>query len=342
MAQNLIYPIATKGHYADFTFYVRNGQVIVRPRHNLGGKGVKTLETQEVRTRLAQLVNSWKVLRSYLHNSFSDKERTQSDFNKFIQLNFDDNSIYLTKQEARLGACVADRLIVSSGSELPSIELELVGDKRVSNICVGNLQISATTTVGEFAAAVSAANEWFDYRDDLFFLRLDQQWNNAFDVPRSSATCRRVYLEKGSEVKLFDQMGQDGMLVVERDGRRYLAFKEAEGSFGCYIHSRVMPDHHVSVSAQRLEGSNAETVDDYSSPAALLKAIESYGGINSINWFRRNSSRQPIEALLSGSTGGTGGGSTSGTTPGGGSGTGTGSDPTTPPATGGGDDDWSR
>ena len=144
------------GRCYDFTAYTdqRTGEVIIRPRHNSKGKGIKTLPMQLIRSRWGQSVNAYQELAPFLEGTFTGEDTNRNPFNVFMQLNVSQGEVYLTKQEAAQGVCILEDFVIASG-KLYQLYVTEIGDKLVSNIRLyGLTEITEETTVAEFSSAI--------------------------------------------------------------------------------------------------------------------------------------------------------------------------------------------
>ena len=144
---------------------------------------------QRQRTRWTNIIRMYKGLVPLLRNAFENKLATQSDYNMFVKVNNQGVRVYLNKQEADGGACIAAPYQLTQGS-LPSIVTSGEGAGTKTDIKLGALTISASTTVGEFAKAVVDNNADYNYGDQLSFYLVRQ-----LITPHSSLLTSHLLLE---------------------------------------------------------------------------------------------------------------------------------------------------
>ena len=306
MAQNSVFTLFNQGHFYEFSAYVnpQTKKTVLRPRFNVTGKGVRTFLMQVNRTRWRNVQNAYTQMQPILEGNFTIGERKQSNYNRYMAANIPKARVYLTKKEAEGNVCVLDNFVVATGS-LPSVTLTKVGNKQVSNIRLkGITAITNDTTVGEFATALVNSNilgkdhlvmnlngvrtneGMFMTDDKLTFLRVVQD----FDVvPRIYVERHVVVLDGTCLMKLRDVAGTDGFGIthttingVEGD---YLSCDIMDDTAVTYIISRTKKDDSVEGSTQSLVGESSYTAA-YISEDAMLKAIDSYGGVNRNNYLR--------------------------------------------------------
>ena len=350
------------GKTGALTWQVREGEQIVFESPVFDQKGVRTEAQAEHWERFAVSTSAAKAFEKQLKMSFEKQKRTDSFLSEFVKFNIKGLHVWLTREEIEGGMQVLDNYVVSHGSLDPDYEIKcgLKDNMVVSNIKLGDLQIGPDTTVKQFSNAVIANNGGlFLNHHRITFVRATQvpaigKYKDSIRVLTYSLTLDQ-FDANGLGTKLSDVVGPDAFVSTladnEIDGQSYyLSAPVKPETMLCWIHSFDL-DGRTVCSDQFLIGST--TLQAARSTAeAQAKAIESYK-VRTVNHLSPNSAdsvaAQAGNGLKLGSLGHlpgddaeTPGDSTSGTTPGGGSGTGTGSDPTTPPASGGGDDDWSR
>lgn len=125
------------------------------------------------RCQMANAAANYTLYNDKLKEAFEGKNPGVSDFNAFIQVNYGKNPVYITKQESQSGGCVLGNYQYSRGS-LPAIGTAMHGGKLVSNLKLGNVQLSATTTVGELSQALIANNAGWKAGDQLTLFYAEQ------------------------------------------------------------------------------------------------------------------------------------------------------------------------
>ena len=200
----------------------------------------------------------------------------QSDYNMFVRLNSAASPVYLTKSEADGGGCIAAPYQITQGS-LPSIVIAGEGAEAQTDIALGSLTISASTTVAEFAKAVVDNNADFDYGDQISFYDVLQRVNAETQIPYCQFSASYVVLDKNSAVKLLDQVNKAGFASV--GGVLAHGEDEGDGVFA-WVHSRY-DGGKTRVSTQFLINNNS-LLDDYRSDDAYAEACKSYGGVSTV------------------------------------------------------------
>ena len=321
------------GSAGQLTFKTVNGQTVVSEKVTVV-KNARTAGQQRQRMKWVNIIRMYSGIAPLLKNGFEKKMAQQSDYNIFVRLNSAASPVYLTKPEADGGGCIAAPYQITQGS-LPSIVITGEGAEAQTDIALGSLTISASTTVAEFAQAVVTNNADFDYGDQISFYDVLQRVNAETQIPycKFSASC--VVLDKNSTVKLLDLVNKAGFASV--GGVLAHGEDEGDGVFA-WVHSRY-DGGKTRVSTQFLI--NNSLLDDYRSDDAYAEACKSYGGVSTV--FLQPDGTGVVSSGSGGSaSGGASGGSSGGSqTPSGGSDSGSGSGGNSGSASGGssGDED---
>ena len=263
------------GSAGQLTFKTVNGQTVVSEKVTVV-KNARTAGQQRQRMKWVNIIRMYSGIAPLLKNGFEKKMAQQSDYNMFVRLNSAASPVYLTKSEADGGGCIAAPYQITQGS-LPSIVIAGEGAEAQTDIALGSLTISASTTVAEFAKAVVDNNADFDYGDQISFYDVLQRVNAETQIPYCQFSASYVVLDKNSAVKLLDQVNKAGFASVGG----VLAHGEDEG-YGVFawVHSRY-DGGKTRVSTQFLINNNS-LLDDYRSDDAYAEACKSYGGVSTV------------------------------------------------------------
>lgn len=263
-----------KGKVGAVTYYVSEGRQIARQalnNSNYGESASRSERQQTQRVKWANLVNFYKVCRNWMPKAFEGKKAGQSDYNRLMQVNMPNTDVYLTKNEAAVGACVAEDYLISQGS-LPSVEITRGVNRWVSNIYVGDLTIGDSTTVGAFSQALVENNTNIEYGMQISYVSLMQSVD-SLGIPRLICTFYEVTLKRNSEDLLYDYLPNLCASVFDR----CLATSEGVpiGAFA-YVVSDLRGGA-LKVSTQVLVTNNESLITQYTSVLQMQKAIMSYG-----------------------------------------------------------------
>ena len=263
------------GSAGQLTFKTVNGQTVVSEKVTVV-KNARTAGQQRQRMKWVNIIRMYSGIAPLLKNGFEKKMAQQSDYNMFVRLNSAASPVYLTKSEADGGGCIAAPYQITQGS-LPSIAVTGEGAEAKTDIALGSLTISASTTVAEFAKAVVDNNADFNYGDQISFYDVLQRVNAETQIPYCQFSASYVVLDKNSAVKLLDQVNNAGFASV--GGVLAHGEDEGDGVFA-WVHSRY-DGGKTRVSTQFLINNNS-LLDDYRSDDAYAEACKSYGGVSTV------------------------------------------------------------
>ena len=263
------------GSAGQLTFKTVNGQTVVSEKVTVV-KNARTAGQQRQRMKWVNIIRMYSGIAPLLKNGFEKKMAQQSDYNMFVRLNSAASPVYLTKSEADGGGCIAAPYQITQGS-LPSIVITGEGAEAKTDIALGSLTISASTTVAEFAKAVVDNNADFDYGDQISFYDVLQRVNAETQIPYCQFSASYVVLDKNSAVKLLDQVNKAGFASV--GGVLAHGEDEGDGVFA-WVHSRY-DGGKTRVSTQFLINNNS-LLDAYRSDDAYAEACKSYGGVSTV------------------------------------------------------------
>lgn len=261
-----------RGKVGDLVFARRLGQQTTRA-YNSSPKDAKTRSQVTQRVKMANVIAMYRALKNICNHSFEGLDAGQTSYSAFVKANLTGNKVSLTKEAASFGACVVAPYLISRGS-LPSIQVEGTGADAVTNIAVGNLTISGTTTIGQFADALVANNAGIEYGDQLTYVSLVQQTDANSGYPIVVAGIYEVTLNSASTDKVRDFIPEVGSTV--KNG--FLAHGALIGRGGfAWILSRKQTGSSLMVSTQRLVLTSPDVYDQFATTDANTKAINSYG-----------------------------------------------------------------
>lgn len=261
-----------RGKVGDLVFARRLGQQTTRA-YNANPKDAKTRSQVTQRVKVANVIAMYRALKNICNHSFEGLDVGQTSYSAFVKANLTGNKVSLTKEAASFGACVVAPYLISRGS-LPSIQVEGTGADAVTNIAVGNLTISGTTTIGQFADALVANNAGIEYGDQLTYVSLVQQTDANTSYPIVVAGIYEVTLNSSSTDKVRDFIPEVGSSV--KNG--FLAHGALIGRGGfAWILSRKPTGSSLMVSTQRLVLTSPDVYDQFATPDANTRAISSYG-----------------------------------------------------------------
>lgn len=293
-----------QGRFGDEVHRIVNGREIVSMAPAVVSQPRTEAQMQQ-RSKWPNIVAMYRAFKPYAKDCFEEKSGGKSDYNQFMGINLRGPNVYIPKQVSSLKGGVAATYKVSHGT-LDSIEVEGSGTEAVTKISLGDLKLSDTTTVSQFAEAVVTNNVGYEYNDQIVFLLFKQKMDETIDVPMIRAESYRVFLDRDCSYPLRSVVGTYGFAQSE-DGRLAVSSTVPQGCYA-WIHSRKVDAEKTLVSSQRLVDNNP-LLAEYMNDDSKLSAMKSYG-------LKEASYITPkANVLLSGSTASSGsesGGSASG------------------------------
>ena len=267
------------GGAGGYTFYVRDGEQVVRQRKNnsnYGESASRSSAQQNRRVKWANLVNFYKAIFSWQPKAYENKSQGQTDYNIFMSLNVNESPIALTKDMALQGCAVVTNYKVSRGS-IPTIE-EALTDPADGNIMAISLTqaISGSTTVGQFATDVIANNPSFKAGDNLAFIVFTNTQNSA-NYPYVSSVYKEVTLDTTNTALLSSVIGSNRFEKTAAGNLKVNvgAADSHEAGF-VLIHTRKTSGV-LQVSTQSIVVTSESFPQEYSGADWFAECVASYG-----------------------------------------------------------------
>lgn len=272
-------------------------------------KNPKTPAQMGQRVKWANLVAFYRANAGWMPKAFENKKATQSDYNKFMSLNAANSRIYLTKEQARQGACVVDSYRVSDGTLQP-VDIFPSANNWVTNLYLTGLdKLDATTTVAAFSTALLSSNAGLRSGDQVSFIRVTQLFNNTTDIPYVQVRAYELLInEQGAglvkdfwpiELIALGQEQETPALMVKNNSK--------QGGFALIV-SRTQGGRVLVSPSQVTQVNMTDVINQYSSSAALQAAIDSYGQGDEVFLDSKAANaigQQPTTLSITGISGGT-------------------------------------
>lgn len=265
-----------KGRVGAYTFYTTSGgrQVarVANNGSNYGETAKRTVAMQTRRTKWGNVVSFFRQNKDLMARAFERKSANLSDYNRFMQLNIPIASVALTRDDFLKGACILQAYTIADGS-LPAINSSLLEEDGFVFDLLTTLDGEFNDyTIGEISINLMDNNPQILEGDQLTFIN----WTNADTV--------------GGGIRLYRHLVE---ITIDRNsslpfsGLRYSNIVASTGSmviiqgngpvYGqAIIHSRSVGGN-LLVSPAKIALSSTTFVDQFSEPAAVKKAIDSYG-----------------------------------------------------------------
>lgn len=243
-----------------------------------------TKAVQIQRILLANIINMWQAFRGQLQATFTTRKKGMSNFNAFVQAALNNAReamaggygpiVYITKNQARLGACVVAGYMVSEGDLEPiNVSME-AGGKMRTDLSLGTLEVTSETTVQEFTNAIIANNpdHNFEVGDMITVFLCTQRTSGADNLPRVHVDTNHIVLDGTDTRKLYEVVSSSVFGVI--DGN--LGTKSPVNGGITYIHTKEVMGVKKA-STQFLEVNN-DLLANYTNADAQSRALASYGG----------------------------------------------------------------
>lgn len=272
MGKGNIFMGTASGKIGDVVLMRRNGQQVQR-MYIQQVKNPNTVRQASQRTLISNVVSFYRSARTLLNHSMTGRKASRSSYNEFVAANLGRIKVYIPKGVADKQGCVVAPYQISRGV-LPAIEITGSGDDAVTNIALGTLTPSATTTIGEFAEAILANNASFSAGDQLSYVSFIQGQNVELGIPTMTCGYYEVTLDVNSQELLSAYWPEQAYNAAAG----FLAHGEhvANGGF-VWIRSRKNADGTLEVSPQYVIMNDTTMLSAYMGENARLTAIASYG-----------------------------------------------------------------
>ena len=241
-------------------------------------KNPKTPAQMGQRVKWANLVAFYRANAGWMPKAFENKKATQSDYNKFMSLNAANSRIYLTKEQARQGACVVDSYRMSDGTLQP-VDIFPAADNWVTNLYLTGLdKLDATTTLAAFSNALLSSNAGLRSGDQVSFIRVTQLFNNTTDIPYVQVRAYELLInEQGTGlVKDYWPIELIGLGKEQETSALMVKNNNKQGGFAIIV-SRTQGGRVLVSPSQITQVNMTDVINQYSSSAALQASIDSYG-----------------------------------------------------------------
>lgn len=187
------------------TFYMRNGQQIMRPRKNPTHHDRRSFAQMLVRYRNANLTAVGKQLKNILSSDWENMEPRQNYSNCFCKVNFSLPVLACPKPLREQNAAVLDTYQVSQGLLTPiEVDTDLRGSELgVSDILLGQLVVTPETPLAVLSYAIMHSNgDRFQPGDTISFICVYQRLIN--DVPSVEAHRCNLFLTTAQDGRVSD------------------------------------------------------------------------------------------------------------------------------------------
>lgn len=271
------------GNVGAMNFRMKDGEIVAAQRsytNKSKGDGA-SYSQREHRARLANVVDFFKAIALIEKRGWENKKPNQSDFNCFTAVNLSASPVFLTKQEAELGAAVAAPYAASRGSlsVIPGYYEGLDSTAFVLGLNFGNEAIDwDTETIGSFSARIINNNQGWQQGDKLSICAIDQLQRvvAGVTIPQVEVTYLEISLDLESTT-LLDSIPNWNILQFDITADKVLLILDGKDA-AFAIHSRESAGY-LETSAQDvvLKNPGSPIFAKYASGEQKKAAMESYG-----------------------------------------------------------------
>lgn len=291
------------GNVGSMNFRRKDGEIIAAQRATTNSsKGDGASYAQRLhRIRIANIANIYRAIALIEKRGWENKGANQSDFNMFSKFNLANSPVFLTKQEAELGAAVLAPYAVSRGSLTPTNGRYSGGTIFNFGLSIGEGAIDwDTITIPEFSARIIENNKGWEYGDKLSACVCHQitRTVSGVTIPQVEVVYLEITLDADSN-QLVSDMGNWDAMQLDAANDHTLQFLDG-GDAAFVIHSRETGGHLLT-SEQDMILLNAfsEVYVKYTSPAQQEAAMQSYGYKDAVLLDPNSENAVNFEALAS-------------------------------------------
>lgn len=274
-----------KGAAGGYTFYVREGEQVLRQRKNnsnYGESASRTLAQMYRRIRWGNLVNTFKAMKSWQAKAYDSKTSGQTDYNIFVSLNINSATIGSTKGMNQAGAAVWQAFQVSRGSLPPIANGLSSGNSQFITDVKLSITITGSTTIGQLAADIIANNPQFLAGDNLAMITFRNWTPQGGRFPYAASVYQEITLDAANTNPLTS-IPVIGSRIVKTSGNVLgISTTTSEASDSAHevgfvaIHARQSAST-LQVSSQSIVMLDEQFINQYSGSEWDLFCIESYG-----------------------------------------------------------------
>lgn len=257
------------GKIGDLVFMRRNGEQVQRAY--VKPKNAMTRSQYTQRSQITNIVRLYQASPSFFQRAFENKPVYQSDYNALVSRNLGkDPKVYLPKEVAEAGGGVAAPYIISDGT-LQAILVSGVGADAVTNIAIGELEITPQLTIAELSAAILANNTFIEAGDQLSYVSIEQYQDNG--IPKLRLRKFEFVVNTAAQGLVTDYWPVQA--IVNKEGFIGHGALVYTGAFA-WVLSRIA-NGKLKVSRQRLVLTAQNINTNFTSADAITRAQVSYG-----------------------------------------------------------------
>ena len=267
-----------KGKIGDVVFSRQGGEQ--RSRAYIPSvRNPRTRAQMAQRVKLANLVAFYRSVIRLFPSAFQNKPANQSDYNQFVSKNMGVVNVYLTKQMALAGACIAAPYQVTHGTLSPII-MSGQGISAKTNILIGaDFVLDNQTTVAELTQTILDNNQGWAVGMQLSYVSALQSNNPNTGYPILNGYLYEMTLSLTDTTPVHDLIPEFGMANVGG----YIGHGASAGTGGfAWVKSQRGSDGQLKVSSQQFMLTSSDLYNAYNSTTARTNAMNSYGEVTEV------------------------------------------------------------
>ena len=271
------------GKANNMRFYELNGEVIGVPIPAVTNNP-KTEAQMKQRIKMNNILNMYKYIKGYLQQNFEGIIGNKNASSFFRSYNLMKTPVWLTKEQKESYKFVLAPYVVAQG-RINSVGYEFRDGMFVSDINVGDLEISDETEENVLSSVICVNNEGWTNNDSLQIILLKQKriGSSEENVELPKCCSFTITLDKTSIMKISDIPVLESMSQMPRfslcsvDGKLAVRVEDSEEYTYAFaiVHGRGQGRDKI-VSSQQLCLSDNALYDSYCSKEAFDKAYEIY------------------------------------------------------------------
>lgn len=273
------------GGAGGYSFYVRDGEQVVRQRKNnsnYGSTASRSYAQMIRRIRWGNLVNVFKAIKSWQQKAYDAKRYGQTDYNIFMQLNINKVSVGTTKEMNEGGAGIVEAYQVSRGSIPPiGYTVNTTTHLWITDIVILDA-ITFETTIGDLSADILDNNPTFQEGDNIAFIFMKNWMDSRVEWPFVQSKYAEITLNKSNTALVSDIPVIGERLSQSTDHTIQFLYTEpgqyvvgSEVGFAC-IHTRKSSGS-LQVSSQSILMNTQNIIQNFSGSDWDDTCIQTYG-----------------------------------------------------------------
>lgn len=263
----------SKNKIGSIVTYVMKGQQLARSKAaNVSNPRTAAQMTQRI--KLANVVAMYRTNKAWMSRyAFANKLTKWSVFNAFVHHNLSTSLVALTKQEAAAGACVVAPYKMTDGYLSEITVNEDAGGTYKTNLYLGDLVFSASTTIADLSAALIANNNGIVEGMQLSLIENFQTDVNG--TPKVIVRAYEMIISTSNTDPVVSRIPSAGLVQTDNALAYDPSAENAAQAFTFILSQTVGGNTDVSPSTMVLV--DAGTYNSYCEDAAVAAAIASYG-----------------------------------------------------------------